>query len=31
MFDHVYEEPHPLVAEERADFASYLDTLEGSH
>ncbi|QYA99807.1 pyruvate dehydrogenase (acetyl-transferring) E1 component subunit alpha (plasmid) [Rhodococcus sp. USK10] len=31
MFDHVYAEPHPLVDEERRQFASYLDTLEGTH
>ena len=23
MFDHVYAEPHPLVAEERAEFERY--------
>lgn len=31
MFDHVYAEPHPLVDEERDQFASYLRTLEGTH
>jgi 2-oxoisovalerate dehydrogenase E1 component alpha subunit len=28
MFDHVYAEPHPLVAEERAAFAEYLAGFE---
>jgi 2-oxoisovalerate dehydrogenase E1 component alpha subunit len=31
IFDHVYAEQHPLVEEERAQFAAYLDTFEGSH
>jgi 2-oxoisovalerate dehydrogenase E1 component alpha subunit len=31
VFDHVYAEPHPLLEEERAQFAAYLDTFEGSH
>ncbi|MBF6271555.1 pyruvate dehydrogenase (acetyl-transferring) E1 component subunit alpha [Nocardia farcinica] len=31
LFDNVYAEPHPLVDEERRRFASYLDTLEGTH
>jgi pyruvate dehydrogenase E1 component alpha subunit len=35
LFDHVYAEPHPLLEEEREQFASYLDTFEaadaGSH
>jgi len=37
MFDHVYAERHPLIEEERAQFAAYLDTFEititgkGSH
>ncbi|MGN6243948.1 MAG: pyruvate dehydrogenase (acetyl-transferring) E1 component subunit alpha [Motilibacteraceae bacterium] len=31
MFDHVYADPHPLVAEERAQFADYLSSFEGSH
>ena len=34
MFDHIYVDPHPLVAEERAQFASYMETFaeaEGSH
>ncbi len=30
MFDHVYAEPHPLIDEEREQFAAYLDTFEGS-
>jgi 2-oxoisovalerate dehydrogenase E1 component alpha subunit len=28
LFDHVYAEPHPLVDEERAAFAAYLDSFE---
>ncbi|HEY1828438.1 MAG TPA: thiamine pyrophosphate-dependent enzyme, partial [Acidimicrobiales bacterium] len=28
LFDEVYAEPHPLVAEERADYASYLSSLQ---
>jgi 2-oxoisovalerate dehydrogenase E1 component alpha subunit len=31
MFDRVYREPHPLVAEERAEFRAYLASFEGSH
>jgi 2-oxoisovalerate dehydrogenase E1 component alpha subunit len=31
IFDHVYAEQHPLLEEERAQFAAYLDTFEGSH
>ncbi|MEO7069691.1 MAG: pyruvate dehydrogenase (acetyl-transferring) E1 component subunit alpha [Nostocoides sp.] len=31
MFDHVYVEPHPLVAKERAQFAAYQATFEGAH
>jgi 2-oxoisovalerate dehydrogenase E1 component alpha subunit len=31
VFDHIYAEPHPLLEEERAQFATYLDTFEGSH
>jgi pyruvate dehydrogenase E1 component alpha subunit len=31
IFDHVYAERHPLVEEEREQFAAYLDTFEGSH
>jgi 2-oxoisovalerate dehydrogenase E1 component alpha subunit len=31
IFDHVYAERHPLLEEERAQFAAYLDTFEGSH
>jgi 2-oxoisovalerate dehydrogenase E1 component alpha subunit len=30
IFDHVYAESHPLIDEEREQFASYLDTFEGS-
>ena len=30
IFDHVYAERHPLLEEERAQFAAYLDTFEGS-
>jgi 2-oxoisovalerate dehydrogenase E1 component alpha subunit len=30
IFDHVYAEEHPLLVEERAQFAEYLDTFEGS-
>ena len=26
MFDHVYAEPHPLITEQRDEFASYLDS-----
>ncbi|MGM5069264.1 pyruvate dehydrogenase (acetyl-transferring) E1 component subunit alpha [Rhodococcus qingshengii] len=29
MFDEVYAEPHPLIAEERREFASYLQGFEG--
>jgi pyruvate dehydrogenase E1 component alpha subunit len=29
MFDHVYVDPHPLVDEERAQFADYLSSFEG--
>jgi 2-oxoisovalerate dehydrogenase E1 component alpha subunit len=28
MFDDVYAEPHPLIAEERAQYAAYLQSLE---
>ena len=28
IFDHVYAEPHPLIDEERAQFAAYLDSFE---
>jgi pyruvate dehydrogenase E1 component alpha subunit len=31
IFDHVYAERHPLLEEERAQFAAYLDTFEESH
>jgi 2-oxoisovalerate dehydrogenase E1 component alpha subunit len=31
IFDHVYAERHPLIEEERAQFAAYLDTFEASH
>jgi 2-oxoisovalerate dehydrogenase E1 component alpha subunit len=31
IFDHVYSERHPLLEEERAQFAAYLDTFEESH
>jgi pyruvate dehydrogenase E1 component alpha subunit len=31
MFDEVYEEPHPLVEAERAEFGAYLASFEGSH
>jgi pyruvate dehydrogenase E1 component alpha subunit len=30
IFDHVYAGQHPLIDEERAQFAAYLDTFEGS-
>jgi pyruvate dehydrogenase E1 component alpha subunit len=30
IFDHVYAEPHPLVDEERAAMAAYLDSFEGA-
>ncbi|HYN75571.1 MAG TPA: pyruvate dehydrogenase (acetyl-transferring) E1 component subunit alpha [Candidatus Limnocylindria bacterium] len=30
MFDHVYAEPHPLVAEERAAFGDYLASFEAA-
>jgi pyruvate dehydrogenase E1 component alpha subunit len=30
IFDHVYAEAHPLIDEEREQFAAYLDTFEGS-
>ncbi len=30
IFDHVYADAHPLVEEEREQFATYLDTFEGS-
>ena len=29
LFDEVYAEPHPLIDEERTQFASYLSSLEG--
>ncbi len=29
LFDNVYAEPHPLVDEERRQFAAYLDSFEG--
>jgi 2-oxoisovalerate dehydrogenase E1 component alpha subunit len=29
MFEQVYAEPHPLIDEERRDFADYLHALEG--
>jgi 2-oxoisovalerate dehydrogenase E1 component alpha subunit len=28
VFDHVYAEEHPLLVEEREQFAAYLDTFE---
>ena len=31
IFDHVYAERHPLIEEERAQFAAYLDTFEESN
>jgi pyruvate dehydrogenase E1 component alpha subunit len=32
LFDNVYAEPHPLLAEERADYAAYLDSFaDGGH
>jgi 2-oxoisovalerate dehydrogenase E1 component alpha subunit len=31
IFDHVYAERHPLIEEQRAQFAAYLDTFEASH
>jgi 2-oxoisovalerate dehydrogenase E1 component alpha subunit len=31
IFDHVYADAHPLIDEEREQFAAYLDTFEGSH
>ncbi|HEX6919906.1 MAG TPA: pyruvate dehydrogenase (acetyl-transferring) E1 component subunit alpha [Actinomycetes bacterium] len=31
IFDHVYAERHPLVEEEREQFADYLASFEGSH
>ncbi len=31
MFDHVYVEPHPLVAKERAEFTAYQASFEGAH
>ena len=31
MFDHVYAEAHPLVEAERAEFAAYVASFEGSH
>jgi 2-oxoisovalerate dehydrogenase E1 component alpha subunit len=31
IFDHVYAERHPLLEEERAQFAAYLDTFEESN
>jgi 2-oxoisovalerate dehydrogenase E1 component alpha subunit len=31
MFDHVYVEPHPILEEEREQFAAYLASFEGSH
>jgi pyruvate dehydrogenase E1 component alpha subunit len=30
IFDHVYADAHPLIDEEREQFAAYLDTFEGS-
>jgi 2-oxoisovalerate dehydrogenase E1 component alpha subunit len=30
IFDHVYSEPHALLAEERAQYAAYLEGFEGS-
>jgi 2-oxoisovalerate dehydrogenase E1 component alpha subunit len=30
IFEHVYAERHPLIEEEREQFAAYLDTFEGS-
>ncbi|HEX4699840.1 MAG TPA: pyruvate dehydrogenase (acetyl-transferring) E1 component subunit alpha [Actinomycetes bacterium] len=30
IFDHVYAEAHPMIDEEREQFAAYLDTFEGS-
>ena len=29
MFDHIYVDPHPLVEQERAEFAAYLSRFEG--
>ncbi|HEX6936961.1 MAG TPA: pyruvate dehydrogenase (acetyl-transferring) E1 component subunit alpha [Actinomycetes bacterium] len=31
IFDHVYAERHPLIEEEREQFAAYLSSFEGSH
>ena len=31
VFDHVYADEHPLVEEERAQFAAYLNTFEEAH
>jgi pyruvate dehydrogenase E1 component alpha subunit len=31
IFDQVYAEPTPLIAEERAEFAAYLDSFEEAH
>ena len=31
IFDHVYAERHPLIEEEREQFAAYLASFEGSH
>jgi 2-oxoisovalerate dehydrogenase E1 component alpha subunit len=31
IFEHVYADRHPLIEEEREQFAAYLDTFEGSH
>jgi pyruvate dehydrogenase E1 component alpha subunit len=31
MFDHIYVEKHPLVEAERAEFATYAASFEGSH
>ncbi|MCZ4520513.1 pyruvate dehydrogenase (acetyl-transferring) E1 component subunit alpha [Rhodococcus ruber] len=31
MFDNVYAEPHPLIEEERLQFAAYLESYEGTH
>jgi pyruvate dehydrogenase E1 component alpha subunit len=31
MFDHVYAEPHPLVAAERESFVAYHASFEGGH
>jgi pyruvate dehydrogenase E1 component alpha subunit len=31
VFDHVYADPHPLLDEERQQFATYLDSFESGH